>query len=118
MGDTASTEATVSRYFTAWTGRDSATVRELLADDFMFAGLGMQIEGRDAFLSAGAFPSDARTTLIARACQGSDAFQMYDSTRGERSVRIVEHLRVEDGKITGSTFVTDSVAFMAFRGQG
>jgi ketosteroid isomerase-like protein len=117
VGDTASTEATVSRYFTAWTGRDTATVRDLLADDFSFAGLGMQIEGREAFLDAGTFPSDARTTLVAQACQGSDAFQMYDSTRGEVSVRIVEHLRVEDGKITTSTFVTDSAAFMAFLGR-
>jgi ketosteroid isomerase-like protein len=112
-----STEATVSRFFTAWTGRDTATVRDLLADDFSFAGLGMQIQGRDAYLDAGTFPSDARTTLVARACQGSDAFQMDDSTRGNASVRIVEHLRVEDGKITTSTFVTDSEAFMAFLGR-
>jgi hypothetical protein len=55
----------------------------------------MQIEGREAFLGAGTFPSDARTTLV----------------------RIVEHLRLEDGKITTSTFVTDSAAFMAFLGR-
>src|ERR671912_1216109 len=95
MGDTASTESTVSGYFAAWTGRDPATVRELLAEDFCFTGLGMRVEGRDAFLAAGAFPPDAETTLVAQACQGSDAFQMYDSSRAGTSVRIVEHLRVD-----------------------
>lgn len=117
MGDTASTESTVSRYFTAWTGRDTATVRDLLAEDFRFSGLGMQIEGRDALVDAGTFPPDAQTTLVAQACQGSDAFQLYDSSRCGTSVRIVEHLRVEGGRITTSTFVTDSAAFMAFLGR-
>jgi ketosteroid isomerase-like protein len=115
MGDTASTESTVGRYFRAWTDGDGDTVRELLAEDFRFTGLGMQVEGRDAFLAAGAFPADARTTLLAQACQGSSAFQMYDSSRPGASVRIVEHLRVEGGKITSSTFITDAAAFMAFR---
>jgi len=75
------------------------------------------VEGREAFLDAGAFPPDAQTTLVAQACQGSDAFQMYDSSRAGTSVRIVEHLSVEGGKITTSTFVTDSGAFMAFLGR-
>jgi phage baseplate assembly protein gpV len=42
---------------------------------------------------------------------------MYDSSRAGTSVRIVEHLTVEGGKITSSTVVTDSGAFMAFLGQ-
>jgi ketosteroid isomerase-like protein len=117
MGDTASTESTVSRYFTAWTGRDTATVRDLLAEDYRFAALGMQVQGRDAFLDAATVPVDAQTTLVAQACQGPDAFQMYDSSRAGTSVRIVEHLTVEGGKITSSTVVTDSGAFMAFLGQ-
>ena len=117
MEDTATTESTVSRYFAAWTGRDPATVRDLLAEDFCFSGPGMRVTGRDAFLNAGAFPPDARTTLVAQVCQGSDAFQMYDSSRAGTSVRIVEHLRVEGGKITTSTFVTDSGAFTAFLGR-
>lgn len=80
MGDTASTERTVTRYFTAWTARDTSAVRDLLAEDFRFSGLGIQIEGRDAFLDAGAFPAGAQTTLVAQVCQGSDAFQICGSS--------------------------------------
>jgi ketosteroid isomerase-like protein len=92
MGDTASTERSVSRYFTAWTSRDTGTVRDLLAEDFRFSGMGMEVKGRDAF-------------------------QMYDASRDDTTVRIVEHLRVEDGKIVASTLVTDSGAYLAFRGM-
>ena len=38
---------------------DRATVEPVLAPDFRFAGGEMAIEGRDAFLSAGAFPAFA-----------------------------------------------------------
>lgn len=117
MDSTATTEDVVSRYFAAWTSRDSETVRGLLAEDFVFSGMGQQIEGRDQFLSAGAFPSDARTEMIAQACQGGIAFQMYDSHRGSVSVRIVEKLSVEDGRITASVVVTDAAQFMAFLGS-
>lgn len=116
MEGTSSTEATVRRYFTAWTNRDTDTTRALLAEDVRFAGPGMRVEGRDAFLDAAAFPADARTTLVAQACQGGDAFQMYDSCRGEASVRIVEHLVVRDGRIAEITFVTDPAAFRALLG--
>ena len=114
MDQTATTEDVVSRYFSAWTSRDSETVRELLAEDFVFSGMGQQIRRRGTFLSAGSFPSDARTELVAQACQGSIAFQLYDSHRGSTSVRIVEQLTVEDGKITASSVVTDAAAFSAF----
>ncbi len=42
---------------------------------------------------------------------------MYDSTRASSSVRIVEHLTVQGGKIMTSTFVTDPGPFMSFLGQ-
>jgi hypothetical protein len=42
---------------------------------------------------------------------------MYDSSRSETSVRVVERLTVEDGKITTSTLVTDAAAFIAFMGR-
>jgi hypothetical protein len=117
MDETAMTQTVVDRYFKAWTSRDSETVRELLAEDFVFSGMGQQLQGRDVFLSAGAFPADARTELVAQACQGPIAFQLYDSHRGTTSVRIAEQLTVKDGKITASALVTDAAAFMAFMGQ-
>jgi ketosteroid isomerase-like protein len=108
------TEEIARRYFDAWTSRDSETVAAVLAPDFRFEGGGMAIEGRDAFLDAGAFPADATTTMVAEAYQGDIGFQMYDARRGDRSVRIVEQLTVRDGMIASSVFVTDMAAFGAF----
>jgi ketosteroid isomerase-like protein len=102
------------RYFRAWTSGDGETVAALLAPDFRFTGAGMEIEGRDAFVSAGAFPADATTTMVAEAYEGEVGFQMYDAKRGDRSVRIVEQLTVRDGLIVSSVFVTDMAAFAAF----
>jgi SnoaL-like domain len=110
------TERIARRYFDAWTSRDGATVAALLAPDFRFTAGEMRIEGRDAFLSGGAFPADAATRMVAEAYQDDRAFQMYDAARGERTVRIVEHLVVRDGLIASSEIVTDPAAFAAFAG--
>ena len=64
VDDTDITQDTARRYFDAWTSRDTATARGLLADDFSFTAGDMSIEGRDAFLDAGAFPKDAETTMV------------------------------------------------------
>jgi hypothetical protein len=110
---TKTTQATARRYFDAWTCGDSTTVRALLAPDFGFSAGGMSISGRDEFLSAGAFPKDARTSMMAEAYQGEIAFQMYDASRGAHRVRIVEQLTVRDGLIRDSVFVADMAAFAA-----
>jgi ketosteroid isomerase-like protein len=110
------TQQIARRYFDAWTSGDSATVAALLSPDFRFAAGDMTIDGRDAFLDAGAFPRDATTTMVAEAYQGEVAFQMYDATRGDRTIRVVEQLTVRDGKLARSEFVTDMAAFRAFLG--
>jgi ketosteroid isomerase-like protein len=108
------TEELARRYFDAWTSGDSETVATLLAPDFRFSAGDMTIEGRDAFLAAGAFPSDATTAMVAEAYQGDVAFQMYDAARGDRTVRIVEQFTVRDDAIASSVLVTDMAAFGAF----
>jgi ketosteroid isomerase-like protein len=108
------TQQIARRYFDAWTSGDSETVAALLAPDFRFVAGGMTVEGRDAFMDSGAFPKDARTTMVAEAYQGDIGFQLYDAERGDRRVRIVEQLTVRDGAIASSVFVTDMAAFMAF----
>jgi ketosteroid isomerase-like protein len=106
------------RYFDAWTSGDSDTVAGLLAPDFSFVAGDLRIDGRDAFLAAGAFPRDATTSMVAEAYEGDVGFQLYDATRGGRTVRVVEQLTVRDGRLAGSVFVTDMAAFMAFTGAG
>lgn len=54
--------------------------------------------------------------MVAEAYQDYVAFQMYDATRGARTIRVVEQLTVRDGSIASSLFVTDMTSFMAFIG--
>ena len=108
------TREVARRYFEAWTSRDTATAASLLDDDFRFVAGDLRIEGRQAFLDAGAFPADARTRLLAEAYEGEVGFQMYEAARGDRVVRIIEQLTVREGSIVSSTFVTDMTAYQAF----
>ena len=110
------TQQIARRYFDAWTAGDSDTVASLLAPDFQFAAGDMRIDGRDAFLDGGAFPRDATTTMVAEAYQDEVAFQLYDATRGDRTIRVVEQLTIRDGMVARSEFVTDMAAFTAFLG--
>lgn len=52
--------------------------------------------------------------MVAEAYQDDVAFQMYDATRGDRTIRIVEQLTVRDDLIASSVFVTDAAAFTTF----
>jgi ketosteroid isomerase-like protein len=111
-----STQQVARRYFDAWTSGDSDTVAALLSPAFSFAAGDLRIDGRDAFLDSGAFPRDATTTMVAEAYQGDVAFQMYDATRGARTIRVVEQLTVRHGTIASSVFVTDMAALASFAG--
>jgi hypothetical protein len=92
-------------------------VAALLAPDFSFSAGDLRIDGREAFLASGAFPRDATVTMVAEASEDDVAFQLYDATRGDRTIRVAEQLTVRDGQIAGSVFVTDMAAFMAFVGD-
>jgi tRNA U38,U39,U40 pseudouridine synthase TruA len=74
--------------------------------------------GRDAVLNSFKWPEGATTTMVSEAYEGDHGFQMYDAVNGEKSVRIVEHIEVEDCHLVHSTVVVDGAAFMAFMGMG
>jgi ketosteroid isomerase-like protein len=113
-----STQQIARRYFDAWTSGDLDTVTTLLAPDFTFSAGDLKIDGRRAFLDAGAFPRDASTTMVAEAYQDDVAFQLYDATRGDLTIRVAEQLTIRDGRIASSNFVTDMAAFAAFAEAG
>jgi ketosteroid isomerase-like protein len=115
-GPVSATQQIARRYYDAWTSGDSDTVATLLSPTFTFSASDMKIDGREAFLDSGAFPRDATTTMVAEAYQDDVAFQLYDTTRGARTIRVVEQLTVRDGRIASSVFVTDMTGLMAFIG--
>jgi hypothetical protein len=57
-------------------------------------------------------------TMVAEAYQHDVAFQLYEATRRERTIRVAEQLTIRDGLIVSSNFVTDMAAFAAFAGGG
>ncbi len=83
---------------------------------FIFAAGDLKIDGREAFLGAGALPKDASTTMVGEAYQDDVAFQLYDATRGDLTIRVAEQLTVRDGRIASFNFVADMAAFAAFAG--
>jgi ketosteroid isomerase-like protein len=97
-GSVSATQQIARRYYDAWTSGDSHTVAALLSPTFTFSADDMKIDGREAFLDSGASPRDATTTMVAEAYQGDVAFQLYDATRGARTIRVVEQLTVRDGE--------------------
>jgi ketosteroid isomerase-like protein len=102
------------RYFDAWTSGDRDTVAAVLSPTFRFTAGDLSIDGRQAFLDSGAFPRDATVTMVAEAYQDDLGFQMYDATRGDQTIRVVEQLTVRDGQIASSVFVTDMARFTTF----
>jgi SnoaL-like domain len=112
------TQQLARRYFDAWTSGDRNTVAALLSPVFRFTAGDLSINGREAFLDSGAFPRDATVTMVAEAYQDDVAFQMYDATRGDRTIRVVEQLTVRHGQLISSNFVADMAAFAAFIGAG
>jgi ketosteroid isomerase-like protein len=112
------TQQLARSYFNAWTAGDSDTVAKVLSPTFRFEAGDLRIDGQEAFLDSGAFPRDATVTMVAEAYQDDVGFQMYDATRGDMSIRVVEQLTVRDGQITSSVFVTDMSRFATFVGMG
>jgi hypothetical protein len=106
-------------YFDAWTNRRGPdALRPLLAAGFVFDAGPVHIEGREAFLGASDWPARARTTLVAEAYDGEDAFQLYDAVNGLVRIRSAEHLVVRDGAIASSEIVGDLASFQAFMAAG
>jgi ketosteroid isomerase-like protein len=111
------TQQLARRYFDAWTSGDGDTVAAVLSPSFRFEAGDLRIDGREAFLDSGAFPRDAAVTMVAEAYQDDVGFQLYDATRDDRTIRVVEQLTVRDGRIASSVFVTDMARFATFIGS-
>ncbi|MSP22465.1 MAG: hypothetical protein EXR66_05555 [Dehalococcoidia bacterium] len=111
---TAETQRVCRLYCEAWMGQDRRAIAHVQTTEFRFAAGDMGGGGHDAFLNAGAFPRDAKTTMVAEAYQGNAGFQMYDSARAGLTVRIVEQLTVREGVVVSSIFITDMGAFTSF----
>ena len=120
MTDTDTDTATVARaYFDTWSTRGGPdALRDLMAEDFTFRAGELVVEGREQFLSFGGWPEHAVTKLLAQACDGTSAIQVYEATNGDVSVKIADHLTIEDGRVVASDTICDGATFQAFMAAG
>ncbi len=110
--DTASIART---YFDTWSTRGGPdALRELMAEDFTFRAGELVVEGREQFLAFGGWPEHAVTELVAQAVDGSNAIQVYEATNGDVTVKIADHLTVENGRVASSDTICDGATFQAF----
>jgi ketosteroid isomerase-like protein len=117
MSTTEKTAEVARAYFRAWTHSDPEGVAKALAEDFVFESPMITMRGRQTMLDSQAWPSGATTTMVAEAYQDDHGFQMYDATSAGNTVRITEHLEVQDGQLARTTVVVDQAAFRTFFGM-
>jgi hypothetical protein len=110
--ETSETEAVARRYFDAGITRDIARAATALADDLRFTAGDMTIEGRDAFLDSGAFPttptrgwwprstkarSRSRCTMRPGESNGANCRAAFDTRRVDQDL----HVRDRHGSVHG-----------------
>ena len=112
--------ASIARaYFDTWSNRGGPDkLRELMAEDFTFRAGDLVVEGREQFLAFGGWPEHAVTELVAQACDGPTAIQVYEATNGGVSVKIADHLTVENGRVVSSDTICDGATFQTFMAGG
>ena len=106
----------VRAYYDAWTAKDFDQAASLLA-----AGLTVEVPVNDyptteSFAAAlKSFGSMAtKTDLLASMSAGSEGMLLYDmDVQGLGTLRVAEHITVEDGKITRLRQIHDTAALRA-----
>ena len=113
---TQDTAATVRAYYDAWTGGDFGRAAALLAP-----GLAVEVpvnEYPDAASFAAALQSfgslATRAELLAAMSAGQEGMLLYDmDVPGLGTLRVAEHLTVDDGQITRIRQIHDTAALRA-----
>jgi len=102
--------AVADRYFTAWKGRDFATLRSILADDVTFDGPFAQLDTADACVAGLRGMSEIVTDIAVRKrfVDGADVLTWFDlHTSVAPPAPTANWSRVENGKITSIRVVFD-----------
>lgn len=116
---TANTATIARKYFDTWSTRGGPdALRELMAEDFTFRAGDLVVEGREEFLAFGGWPEHAATELVAQACDGPTAIQVYEASNGGVSIKIAEHLTIENDRVVSSDTICDGATFQAFMAAG
>jgi hypothetical protein len=105
-------------YFDAWSEGDIAAVRTYLADDVTFAGPIKRGDTAEEYLDAlGGFRKliTDGNNLISALYGINEATLIYVSQTVAGPIRIAEHLRLVNGKISSITLILDPTPLLAFR---
>lgn len=114
------TRQIVRAYFDAWTQGNIASVGQYLADDLTFSGSVKSLSGAANYLAAlGDFCKLATggTDLISELYGENEATLIYESHTVAGLMRIVEHIRLTDGKVSSILLIFDPTALRAFKAK-
>ena len=103
------TKNVMRAYFDAWANGDSEGIVEIMADDCQLTTTA------DSFRVSGrTWPRDIIVKMVAEAYADDHGFHMYDATHGAVTIRIVEHITVQNGLVTSITASCDRESYEAF----
>lgn len=112
MSDKETTRKIVESYSKAWASGDLETARSYLADDLEFRGSIDNFNDADSFMSAvSVFLNILKSVdTISSFYDGCEAMLMYDCVTDSPAgtVRTVEYLKVQDGKIYEIKLIFDA----------
>lgn len=109
----------VSEYLDAFASGDFEGARQLVADDFSFAGPMVQVEGSEGFFAASAplVPIVRGFRMLRQWEEGDEVCSIYElrmeSPAGAGSVVMAEWNRLRDGRVASSRLIFDTAAFLA-----
>jgi len=118
------TRQVVRSFFDAWTRGDLVATREYLADDLVFTGTLKSLQGASEYVAALRDFRQLITTgndLISDLYSDHEATLMYHSYTLAGMIRMAEHIRLTNGKISSIVLIFDPTALVAFKasmGQG
>jgi len=114
----AETRQIVRAYFDTWTRGDVPAAGQYLADDLAFTGTLRTLNGVAEYLAAlNDFRKliSAGIDLISELYGDDEATLIYSAHTVAGAMRIAEHIRLTDGKISSIIVILDPTALRAFK---
>ena len=114
------TRQVVRAYFDAWTQGDVATASQYLADDLTFSGSVRNLNNAADYVVA---LRDFRklvtngNDLVSELYGDTEATLVYESHTVAGTIRMAEHIRLTDGKISSIILIFDPTALLAFKAK-
>ncbi|NJO81454.1 MAG: nuclear transport factor 2 family protein [Blastochloris sp.] len=113
-----SVQEIVRKYFDAWTNGDIVTARQYLSDDLLFSGTLKSLNNADDYIVAlGEYRKLVThgNAIISELYGDDEAILIYDSHTVAGTIRIAEHIRLTNNKLSAIILILDPTELLAFK---